>query len=65
MSIKFNILVNYVGQFYVLLIGIAVVPMYIHYMGAEAYGLVAFYTMLQTWFVMLDMGLTEIGRAHV
>ena len=34
------------------------VPMYIRYMGAEAYGLVGFYAMLQAWFMLLDMGLT-------
>ena len=32
-------------------------------MGVEAYGLVGFYTMLQGWFMLLDMGLTPtIGR---
>lgn len=32
-------------------------------MGAEAYGLVGFFTMLQSWFGLLDMGLTPtIGR---
>lgn len=32
-------------------------------MGAEAYGLVGFFTMLQAWFGLLDMGLTPtIGR---
>lgn len=45
------------------------VPMYIRYMGAEAYGLVGFYAMLQVWFNLLDMGLTptmarETARFH-
>lgn len=34
------------------------VPMYIQYMGAEAYGLVGFFAMLQVWFGLLDVGLT-------
>lgn len=34
------------------------VPLYLKYMGAEAYGLVGFFTMLQAWFNLLDMGLT-------
>lgn len=34
------------------------VPLYLNYMGAEAYGLVGFFAMLQTWFSLLDMGLT-------
>ncbi|RJG02934.1 oligosaccharide flippase family protein [Noviherbaspirillum sedimenti] len=58
MSIKRNILANYAGQLYVTLIGILLVPMYVQYMGAEAYGLVGFYAMLQAWFQLLDMGLT-------
>lgn len=58
MSLKRNVLANYVGQIYVALIGIVLVPMYVKYMGAEAYGLVGFYAMLQAWFQLLDMGLT-------
>lgn len=34
------------------------VPMYVRYMGAEAYGLVGFFAMLQAWFNLLDIGLT-------
>lgn len=58
MSLKRNILANYIGQFYVTLVGILMVPMYLKYMGAEAYGLVGFFIMLQAWFQLLDMGLT-------
>ena len=58
MSLKRNIFANYVGQIYVTLISILLVPIYVKYMGAEAYGLVGFYAMLQAWFVLLDMGLT-------
>ena len=58
MSLKRNVLANYVSQIYVTLIGIVIVPLYIKYMGAEAYGLVGFFAMLQAWFNLLDMGLT-------
>lgn len=58
MSLKRNILANYASQIYVTLIGIVMVPMYVRYMGAEAYGLVGFFSMLQAWFQLLDMGLT-------
>lgn len=69
MSLKKNILANYTSQIYVTLIGIAIVPLYIRYMGAEAYGLVGFFAMLQAWFTLLDMGLTptmarETARFH-
>jgi O-antigen/teichoic acid export membrane protein len=58
MSLKRNILANYVSQIYVALIGIVMVPMYVGYMGAEAYGLIGFFAMLQAWFQLLDLGLT-------
>ncbi|WP_010176220.1 oligosaccharide flippase family protein [Pseudomonas sp. PAMC 25886] len=63
MSLKKNIISNYIGQFYVTVVGILMLPLYIRYMGAEAYGLVGFFTMLQAWFNLLDLGLTPtIGR---
>ena len=58
MSLKKNILASYATQIYVTLIGILILPIYLKYMGAEAYGLVGFFTMLQAWFNLLDMGLT-------
>lgn len=69
MSLRKNILANYVSQIYVTLIGIIMVPLFIKYMGAEAYGLVGFFAMLQAWFSLLDMGLTptmarETSRFH-
>lgn len=69
MSLKKNIIANYASQIYVTLIGITMVPLYIKYMGAETYGLVGFFAMLQAWFNLLDMGLTptvarETARHH-
>lgn len=62
-NLKKNILASYASQLYVTGVGILILPLYIQYMGAEAYGLVGFFTMLQAWFGMLDMGLTPtIGR---
>jgi O-antigen/teichoic acid export membrane protein len=34
------------------------VPLYLKYMGAEAYGLIGFFSMIQVWFAILDMGLS-------
>lgn len=63
MSLKRNITASYISQIYVTLTGILMLPLYIKYMGAEAYGLVGFFTMLQAWFGLLDLGLTPtIGR---
>lgn len=63
MSLKRNILTGYVSQIYVTGIGILMVPVYLRYMGAEAYGLVGFFAMMQSWFQLLDMGLSPtLGR---
>jgi O-antigen/teichoic acid export membrane protein len=58
MSLKKNIIANYVSQLYVTGVGILILPLYVKYMGAEAYGLVGFFAMLQAWFTLLDLGLT-------
>lgn len=57
-SLSNNIIANYASQIYVTLIGIVMLPLYIKYMGVEAYGLVGFFALLQAWFNLLDMGLT-------
>jgi len=57
-NLKRNILANYISQLYVTLIGIVILPLYIRYMGVEAFGLVGFFATLQAWFNLLDMGLT-------
>ena len=63
MSLKRNVIASYVSQIYVALAGILILPLYIKYMGAEAYGLVGFFAMLQAFFGLLDLGLTPtIGR---
>lgn len=69
MDLKRNIIASYATQIYVTLVGILILPLYLKYMGAEAYGLVGFFTMLQAWFNLLDMGLTptvarETARFH-
>ena len=58
MSLKNNIAANYASQIYVTLVGIVMVPTYVRYMGIEAYGLIGFFTMMQAWFNLLDLGLT-------
>jgi O-antigen/teichoic acid export membrane protein len=63
MSLKRNILASYASQIYTSVAGIVVVPLYIKYMGEEAYGLVGFFSVLQALFSLLDIGLTPtIGR---
>jgi hypothetical protein len=59
MSLKRNIFANYASQIYVALIGIVIVPLYVRYMGAEAYGLVGFNAMLQALFTYSIWGLRQ------
>jgi O-antigen/teichoic acid export membrane protein len=43
--------------------GLAFVPLYIKYMGIEAYGLIGLFALLQAWLSLVDMGITPtIGR---
>lgn len=58
MSLKLNVATNYAAQLYTTLIGIVLVPFYLQTMGTEAFGLVGFFSMLQAWFNVLDLGLT-------
>lgn len=58
--LKFNVLANYIGRFYTMLIGIVILPIYLKYLGAEAYGLVGFFTMFISWMMLLDMGFSQV-----
>lgn len=58
MSLKKNAIANYAGQGYTALIGIIVMPMFLKFLGAEAFGLVGFFVVLQAWLYLLDMGLS-------
>jgi len=38
--------------------GLAFIPLYIKYLGIEAYGLIGLFAVLQAWLALLDMGMT-------
>lgn len=59
MKLKSNIIANYTSQIYTSAIGILMVPIYIKYMGAEAYGLVGIFATIQAVFNLLDIGLAS------
>lgn len=56
MSIKKNAIANFAGQVYTTLIGIVILPFYLELLGAEAFGLVGFFTLLQSWLALLTAG---------
>lgn len=58
-SVKFNVLANLLGSAWTALMGLAFIPLYIHLMGVEAYGLVGVFISLQAAFAVLDLGLSQ------
>lgn len=58
-----NLIANYLGQAWVAIMGLAFIPLYINYLGMEAYGLIGLFALLQAWLSLLDMGMTPmLGR---
>ncbi len=55
--IKKNIIANFAGNIWKAIIGLVFVPLYIKFLGIEAYGLVGIFASLQAIFALLDMGL--------
>nr|WP_199045314.1 hypothetical protein [Dyella sp. ASV24] len=53
-----NLFEGYLVQAYSSLIGILLMPLYLHLMGGDAFGLVGIFLMVQAWVQLLDMGLT-------
>lgn len=58
MSLKRNVVANYAGQVYGTLIAIIMLPLYLEFLGAEAYGLVGFFTLLYAWLALLTAGVS-------
>ncbi|MBW9393713.1 oligosaccharide flippase family protein [Enterobacter roggenkampii] len=62
-SVKKNVIFNYFGQIYIALMGILILPLFLNYMGSESYGLIGFFTLLQSWLQLLDLGMSPtMGR---
>lgn len=67
---KLNLLANFAGAGWSTLMGLAFIPVYIRFVGIEAYGLLGFYVALQSVLQILDLGLSptmnrEIARYSV
>jgi O-antigen/teichoic acid export membrane protein len=62
-SLKLNIIANSLGQGWRVVMTFAFIPLYIKYLGIEAYGLIGIFALLQAWLSLLDMGLKPaLGR---
>ena len=69
-NVKHNIVANFVGRAWAALIGLIFLPLYLRFLGIEAYGLIGFYVSLMALFTVLDMGLSttlnrEVARLSV
>jgi O-antigen/teichoic acid export membrane protein len=67
-TLKRNIVANFAGRAWVMLMGLAFVPVYLHLLGVEAYGLIGFFATLQSVLGIMDLGLSltlnrELARA--
>ena len=56
--VKTNFFANLAGSGWTALVGLACTPLYIRFLGMEAYGLIGFYFMLQGVIQILDLGLS-------
>lgn len=58
MSVKRNIVANFIGQGVASALALLLVPVYIHYLSIEAYALVGLFGVIQVWLTLLDLGMT-------
>jgi len=56
-SLRANLLANFAGQGWVAILQLIFLPIYVHLLGVEAYGLIGFFLMMQTMLRVLDFGL--------
>lgn len=57
-TVKRNVVANYLGQGWSAIIGLAFIPVYIQYLGMEAFGLIGLFAVIQVLLMVLDMGMT-------
>jgi O-antigen/teichoic acid export membrane protein len=57
-AVKKNILANFSGAFLTSIISIIFIPLYIKYLGIEAWGIIGIFTTIQSAVIILDLGLS-------
>ena len=58
-SVALNVVANFIGKAWSGAIGLAFIPLYIRFLGVEAYGLIGIYFSLVALLNLLDMGLSS------
>lgn len=65
MSLKINFSVGLLTSVWSALLTLAVVPLYLHYLGKEAYGLIGFFATTQALLQLLDLGISPTANREV
>lgn len=62
-TLRASVVASYLGQGWRAVIALTFIPLYIKYLGIEAYGLIGIFALLQAWLVLIDMGMRPaLGR---
>lgn len=56
--INFNLIANYLGQGWAAIMGLAFTPLYISYLGIEAFSVIGLFAIIHAWFALLDLGIS-------
>ena len=65
MTLSKNLLAGLASSLWSALLGLAVVPLYLSYLGLEAYGLIGFFAMTQAMLQVLDLGIAPTINREV
>ena len=65
MKLGRNLLAGFANSICSALIGLAVVPLYLKYLGVESYGLIGFFATTQAVLILLDLGLSSTINREV
>jgi O-antigen/teichoic acid export membrane protein len=57
-STRINVAANFAGNIWIALLSIIFMPVYLHYIGIESYGLIGIFTTIQAFIVLFDLGLS-------
>ena len=62
--IRINTIANYLGTGFLVIISVATVPYFLNILGADAYGLIGFFAILQNILSFFDLGFSQLLGRH-
>ncbi|MBP6004845.1 MAG: oligosaccharide flippase family protein [Pyrinomonadaceae bacterium] len=62
---KINILSNFAGRSFIAILSIVFVPIYLHYLSVEMYGIIGFFASIQAFLFLLDGGISPTLNREV